>query len=169
MAAFYTTPTNLSGGYIVYKGSRRQRGAGIFGSLRQYMSPIGRQALQGIKKIARNKTVQNIAKKAAAKGAEVLTTVAVDALHGRDVGESLRERSREAALRALTGDASAQAPPSRKRKASSAGRRSRKRAKKLKQRKRLGPAKQILQGPPPKRRRQGTGLSRAALNRRSLF
>ena len=110
-ANFYTAPTNMSGGYTVYGGYRRQRGAGIFGSFRKYMAPIGRQAFSGLKSIARNKTVQDIAKKAAAKGAEVLTGVAVDALQGRNIGESLRERGREVALRTLTGEPSIAPPP----------------------------------------------------------
>lgn len=114
VAHFYAAPSNQSGGFIVYQGARRQRGAGSFGSFRRFMAPVGRQALQGIKTVgrqavqgiktvARNKTVQNIAKQAAAKGAEIATGVAVDALQGRNIGEALKERSRDVALRTLTG------------------------------------------------------------------
>ena len=111
---FYSAPSSMSGGYIVYGGYRRQRGAGFRASFRNFMAPIktqaasfakqaGKQAVRGIKALARNETVRNIAKTAATKGAEVLTGVAVDALHGRDAGESFRERSRQAALDVLTG------------------------------------------------------------------
>ena len=154
---FYAAPSYMTGGYAVYGGYRRQRGAGILGSFRNFMAPIGRQALQGIKSIARNKTVRDIAKQAAAKGAEVLTGVAVDALQGRNIGESFRERGREAALRTLTG----QSGPT-------PGQKKRKKSKKLKQKKRMLPAKSLLQGPPAKKRRHNK-LSRAALNRKKLF
>ena len=163
---FYTDPSYQRGGYTVYGGYRRQRGAGVFGSFRNFMAPIGRQALSGIKNIARNKTVQNLAKQAAAKGAEVLTGVAVDALQGRNIGESFKQRGKEAVINVLTGDPPASAP-SRKRK----------RGKKLKQKKRLPPAKQqkkrlppakqTVRGPPSKKRRKAK--SRAALNRKNLF
>ena len=101
-ANFYAAPSVMSGaGFTVYGGYRRQRGAGIFGSFRKYMAPIGRQALSGMKTVAANKSVQNMAKQAAAKGAEVLTGVAIDAIHGRNVGDSFQQRGREVALRAL--------------------------------------------------------------------
>ena len=120
------------------------------------MAPIGRQALSGLKSIAKNKTVQKIAKKAAEKGAQVLTEVAVDALHGRDIGESFKERSRDVALNSLGVRSNAQAKPRPRKRA----------ARKLKQKKRSAPAKTIAQ-PPAKRRRRN--LSRAALNRKNLF
>jgi hypothetical protein len=112
------------------------------------LAPIGRQALQGMKSIANNKTVRHLAKEAAKRGTEVLAGVAVDALQGRNVGEALTERSREMALRALTGEGN---KPVKKRKQF---KQSRKR-----------PKKNHSQPPPNKRRR----LSRAALNRKSLF
>ena len=152
---FYSAPSNMAGGYIVYKGSRRQRGAGIFGSFRKFLVPAGRQALSGIKKLASNKTVQNIAKKAAETGAEVLTNVAVDALQGRNIGESFKERGQQAAMNALAGKS---APVARQRM-----------KKKFKQkRKRLPASKQLAGqgGPPTKKRRT---ISRAALNRKQLF
>lgn len=171
---FYSAPSTMAGGYTVYGGYRRQRGAGVFGSFRKYMAPIGRQALsgmktvgkhaaRGVKKLAKNKLVQNIAKKAAETGAEVLTGVAVDALQGRNVGESLKSRGREVLMNKLTGDAHDPAPSPPRRK-------SRKSTKKLKQKKRSASANSFKQGPPPpptkKRRRV---LSRAALNRKQLF
>lgn len=149
----------MTGGYTVYGGYRRQRGGGIFGSFRKMMAPVGRQALSGIKAIARNKTVRNIAKQAAAKGAEVLAGVAVDALQGRNIGESFKERGREVAMQTLTGEVPPVAGRKRKHK-------SRAQSKKLKQRKKLPPAKQLYKRPVKKRRRK---LSRAALNRELLF
>ncbi len=159
---FYSAPSYMTGGFTIYGGYRRQRGAGIFGSFRKIMAPIGRQAISGLKKVAQNKTVQDIAKKAAAKGAEVLTGVAVDALQGRNIGESFKERGRDVALRTLTGQAPAptSVAPSRKRKRSKSVR------KKLKQRKRLPPARELLK-PPAKRRRHS--VSRAKANRKNLF
>ena len=85
---FNTAPSNMTGGMIMYGGYRRQRGAGAFGSFRKYMAPIGRQVLQGLKSIAKNKTVRSRAKTAAQKGAEVTTSVAVDALQRRDICEA---------------------------------------------------------------------------------
>ena len=172
---FYTAPSNMTGGMIVYGGYRRQRGAGAFGSFRKYMAPIGRQALQGLKSIAKNKTVRSIAKTAAQKGAEVLTGVAVDALQGRDVGEAFKERAREVALRSLTGEPTDVVPVINKRKrrrrlqqtSNQIKRKQVKQVKNLKQRKRRPSAKIVLRGPPSKRRRRA--LSRAALNRRDLF
>ena len=170
---FYTAPSNMAGGMIVYGGYRRQRGAGAFGSFRKYMAPIGRQALQGLKTIAKNKTVRNIAKTAAQKGAEVLTSVAVDALQGRDINEAFKERAREVALRTLTGEPTDVVPANnqRKRKRRQSNnqikRKQVKQAKNFKQRKRQASAKVVLRRPPAKRRRRT--LSRAALNRRDLF
>lgn len=154
--AFYAAPSSMSGGYTVYGGYRRQRGAGIFSSFRKYMAPIGRQAISGLKTIARNKAVQEIAKKAATKGAEVLTGVAVDALQGRNVGEAFKERARNATLEALGATSPEQYAKPTPRKQT---------RRKFKQKKRLPPAKAIAQPPTKKRRKQ----SRAALNRKNLF
>ena len=173
---FYTAPSNMAGGYVVYGGYRRQRGAGIMGSVRKYMAPlrnnmaiVGRQAVRGLKSVAQNKTVRNLAKNAALKGAEVLTSVAVDALQGRDIGESFRERGREAALRTLTGEPSNITPtPVRKSRAKKRKQSTTRVVRKLKQKKRsMGPAKQLLQAPAKKRRRKHS--SRAARNRLELF
>ena len=166
---FYTAPSSMAGGFTVYGGYRRQRGAGVLGSFRKFMAPVGRQALSGIKSFARNKTVQQIAKQAAAKGAEVLTGVAVDALQGRNIGESLKERSRDAALRTLTGAPAAPAPAPAPAAAAAAPSRGRKKmhGKRLKQKKRLPSSKVLSQAPARKKRR--CTASRAALNRRDLF
>lgn len=172
-ANFYATPsTMVGGGFTVYGGYRRQRGAGVFGSFRKYLAPVGRQALSGIKQIARNKTVQKIAKQAAAKGAEVLSGVAIDALQGRNIGESFKERGREVALRTLTGETAAAAAPAtnrnRKRQANrSKSRKGKRAATRLKQRKRSASFNALKKATPAKKRRRT--LSRAALNRRDLF
>ena len=111
-ANFYASPSSMTGGFNfpVYSGKRRQRGGKLFGSFRNFMAPIGKQLLQGVKTVARNQTVQNVAKNLAKRGTEVLASVAVDALHGRNVGEAFKERTREAALSALTGSPSAHEP-----------------------------------------------------------
>ena len=159
-ANFYSIPSNQVGGYIVYGSQRRQRGAGVFGSFRKFMAPIGRQALAGVKSIAKNKTVQDIAKKAAAKSAEVLTGVAVDALQGHNVHESLKERSRIAALEALTGKSAAESTPvTKKRKRTGASAISTPSAKKQKQVKRLKQKKrsasfQAIKAPAAKKRKR---------------
>ena len=145
---FYTAPSYMTGGYAVYGGYRRQRGGGIFGSFRTMMAPMGRQMVKGMKSMAANKTVRKIAKKVAEKGAEVAAGVALDALHGRNIGESIKERSRDAALQAITGP-SQPSPQRRKRK--------------LKQKKRSSSSKP--QPPPRKRRRQ----YRSAARQRELF
>lgn len=79
--------------FAVYGGYRRQRCAGLFGSFRNYLAQVGRQALNGVK-LASNKTEQN-REKGDRNRAEVLTSVAVDALQDGKVGESLMERSLE--------------------------------------------------------------------------
>lgn len=213
--AFYSAPSHMAGGYIVYRGQRRQRGAGTFGSIRSIMAPMrrptmrgirtagrttmrgmrragqstrkgmrsvgktvlkgvkrtGRTAVKGAKSLAKNKTFRNIAKLAATKGAEVLTSVAVDALQGRNVGESFKDRGREVALRSL-GAAETSSPrsstPLSKRKQKRVINQEIKRLRKLKQNKRPA-ADDIHFVAPPKKRRRPRGLSRAALNRRQLF
>lgn len=153
LGGFYSAPSYMTGG-LIYSGSRRRlRGGGFLGSMRSVLAPVGRQALQGLKSLARNQTVRNFAKEAAKRGTEVLAGVAVDALQGRNVGESLKQRSREMALQTLTGE---NKPPKRKKMI--------KTKKQFKQsRKRKNPKSQPQ--PPQKRRR----LSRAANNRKSLF
>ena len=170
---FYSSPSNMAGGYVVYSGYRRQRGAGVFGSIRRYMAPIGKQAwsglktagthaARGVKRLAKTKLVQDIAKKAAETGAEVLSGVAVDALQGRNVGESIKSRGRDVLLNKLTGGPAPPPPPPQAAK-------SRKWKKKLKQKKRSAASSTnfLQQAPPAKKRRRV--LSRAALNRKQLF
>ena len=150
----------MSGGaFTIYSGTRRQKGGGILGSIRKVMSPVGRNMLKGIKTIAKNKTVRDIAKVAAQKGAEVLTNVAVDALQGQHIGQSLGQRTKQAALEALTGNASSNEPAQKRRKVTVKSSYINT-SKKLKQKKGLK-RKKITRG---KKR-----LSRAELNRKQLF
>ena len=94
-AEFYSKPTFATGGmYHVYNSSRPQNGSGVLGSVASFLTPMGKLAMRGLS--------SKIGKKVAAKGAEVLTGVAVDALRGQRVGESMKKRSRDAALEALT-------------------------------------------------------------------
>ena len=150
MNNFYANPSSAAGGgYLVY---RVQRGGGRFGAFRNFMAPIGKSALAGIKSIAKNQTVRNIAKKAAATGAEILTGVAVDALQGRDIHQAFKDRSKEAALNVLTGQSSS-SDVGKRRLRSSSKRGSRKRRKSLKQTQAL-PAIHALKAPPSKKRRR---------------
>ena len=92
---FYSQPSFASGRpYRIYNSSRPQNGSGILSSIASFLAPIGKMAIRGL--------TGNIGRKVASKGAEVLTGVAVDALRGQHVGESLKRRARNAALDALT-------------------------------------------------------------------
>ena len=92
---FYSQPSFASGRtYRFYNSSRPQNGPGILSSIASFLAPIGKMAIRGL--------TGNIGRKVASKGAEVLTGVAVDALRGQHVGESLKRRARNAALDALT-------------------------------------------------------------------
>lgn len=86
---FYSQPTSASGGsFRVYTSSRPQNGSGVLSSLVSFLAPIGRFAMRALR--------GRIGKRVAAKGAEVLTGVAADALRGKRVGESVKKRSLEA-------------------------------------------------------------------------
>ena len=160
-STFYSAPTYMSGGaFTIYSGSRRQKGGGFLGSMRKMISPVGRNMLKGMKAIARNKTVRDMAKVAARKGAEVLTNVAVDALQGQHIGQSLGRRAKQAALESLTGNIPSDEPaPKRRRVAVNSSYVNT--SKKLKQKKSLRGKKKLTRG---KKR-----LSRAELNRKELF
>lgn len=150
---FYSRPTFMSGGlYRVYAGSRPQHGSGILSNIRSYMAPLGSTALRGLKSVARNKTFRQVAKKAAEKGAEVLTGVAVDALQGEHIGESLKSRSRQAALETLVG------PPSN----NSRRKKLKQNQKSKKTKKRLPSATEAIKQPVTKKRR-------LKINRGELF
>ena len=129
------------GSLIVYSGSRRQRGGSLFSS---FKSGVGRGAkfagaqmikgakfagrniasgvkytgkniASGVKKAAKNEVVREIAKQAAQKGTEIAASAAIDALQGRNIGEALKERSREAVIKTLTGESNTNQPRRRKR------------------------------------------------------
>ena len=123
---------------------------------RNNSSSIGKRLVSGVKSLARNKTLRRMGKKALVKGAEIGAQVAVDALTGRHIGESITTRSKEAALETLTGQ-----------RATSIKRPSIHLRRKLKQRKRAAPFSIDKSQPPGKRLRKAR--SRARLNRRQLF
>ena len=128
-AEFYARPSYMNGGaFTIYSGSRRQKGGGILGSIRNALMPAGRTAMKALKSLARNKTVRGLAKQAVKRGTQVLTNVAVDALQGQDIGQSFKRHGKEAALQAIVGDdedeEDYEAPPKKRRK---------KKSKKLKQ------------------------------------
>ena len=150
---FYSAPSNQIGGYIVYGGYRRQRGAGAFGSFRKFLAPVASQAFQGVKSFVKSKQARNLGRNIVSKGVSTLGSVAADALQGRNVGEAIKERSKEAALQALTGN-----------NTSSSSGKKRKR-KNLKQKKRSHSSQAAShQAPPAKKRRKAS--SRAAQKRR---
>ena len=117
---------------------------------------FGKHLASGVKSLAGSRTLQRMGRKALVKGAELGAQVAVDALTGRHVGDSITERSKETALEALTGE-----------RAKSIKRPSVHLQRKLKQRKRLAPFRSHRSLPPGKRLRKAR--SRARLNRRQLF
>lgn len=164
-SSFYANPSYMNGGsFTIYSGSRRQRGGGFLGSLRSVMKPVGQNIIKGVKAIARNKAVQDIAKAAAQTGTQLLANVAVDALHGQDIRDSFSNRGKQAALNILTGDNDS--PPSKKRKMivnnnSSYVNTQEAPSRKLKQKK----GKTIVR----KNYRRQKRLSRAELNRKDLF
>ena len=109
---FYTSPSYMSGGaYTIYSGARRHRGGSFLGSLSRFMAPISRQAVSGLKTLAQNKTVRDIAKQAITRGAEAAANVTADALQGRDIADAIKQHSKEAAFNVY---ADATQPQSRK-------------------------------------------------------
>ena len=149
---FYSVPSNQAGGYIVYGGYRRQRGAGAFGSFRKFLAPAASQAFKGVKSFAKSRQAQKLGQKLISTGVSTLGNVAADALQGRNVGEAIKERSKEAALQTLTGNNSS----------------SGKKHKNLKQNKRSHPSQAASQqAPSAKKRRKAS--SRAQKHRKELF
>ena len=172
--SFYASPSYLSGGsYTIYSGARRHRGGSFLGSLSKFMAPIGRQAFSGLKTLARNKTVRDIAKQAIVKGAEAAANVTADALQGRNVGNAIQEHSKEAALNVL---ANSTQPTSRKLKQNKD--RSRKVSYSLPAQKRKRPApatkskgikRKRSKSRPPQPSKRKRSLSRAERQRKELF
>lgn len=105
----------MSGGaFTIYSGARRHRGGSLLGSLSRFVAPLGRQAFTGIRKLAQNKTVRNIAKQAIAKGAEAAANVTADALQGRNVADALKQHSKQAVVTVLDDTMQSPPPPPRK-------------------------------------------------------
>ena len=152
------------GSFTIYSGSRRQRGGGFLGSLRNVMKPVGQNLIRGVKAIAKNKAVQDIAKAAAQTGTQLLANVAVDALHGQNIRDSFTNRGKQAALNLLSGENDS--PPKKKRKVivndnSSYVNTKKSSSQKLKQKNRPTVVR--------KNHRRVKRLSRAELNRKDLF
>ena len=45
-AQFYSRPSYSGGGFPVFSGSRRQRGRGVFGSIKRFLQPVGSSLLK---------------------------------------------------------------------------------------------------------------------------
>ena len=80
-ALFYSRPTH-GGGFPVFAGSRRQRGGGIFGSLKNFFLPVA-------KKIGRSLFSQ---------GVGLAKDIAEDALAGKSIKSSFLDRGKSRAL-----------------------------------------------------------------------
>lgn len=117
---------------------------------------FGKQLATGAKSLLASKTLRQIGKRALRTGAEIGTQVAVDALAGRHIGDSITTRTKEAALETLTGQ-----------RTSGMKRPSVQVRRKLKQRKRAATFNFDKSAPPGKRLRKAR--SRARLNRMQLF
>ena len=75
-AEFYSRPSynyRGAGGFPIFSGSRRQRGGGIFGSLKSFFTPIAKK----------------VGKKLMKHGIGLATDVAKDALLGKNMKDSL--------------------------------------------------------------------------------
>ena len=84
-ADFYSRPSNefRGGGFPVFSGSRRQRGGGFFGSLKNFFLPIA-------KKLGRSLFTQ---------GVGLANDVAFDTMEGKNIKESLKERGKARAVK----------------------------------------------------------------------
>ncbi|MEL7306371.1 MAG: hypothetical protein AAGK05_00105 [Pseudomonadota bacterium] len=79
-AAFYASPTYVQsgGGVPIFSGSRRQRGGGILGAIKNFFLPM----LQGVKRQAINRAKSEVL--------GLAKNVAWDAIRGKNVGQSLK-------------------------------------------------------------------------------
>lgn len=84
-AQFYSHPSYVGRGLPVYSGSRRQSGGSIFGALGRMILPI----------------LRPLGKSLAKRAVGVASNVAMDALDGRKIGESLKRRGIAAAKQGL--------------------------------------------------------------------
>ena len=83
-ADFYSRPSQeyRGGGFPIFSGSRRQRGGGIFGSLKSIFMPV----------------VKNLGRRLISQGIGLAGDVAKDALLFRNVGNSLKQNARRRAI-----------------------------------------------------------------------
>ena len=81
-AAFYSQPSYVQrgGGLPVYSGSRRQRGGSILGALKSFIMPIFQTVKRSVVKQGKQAAL-NMAK-----------NVALDAISGRNIGNSIKTR-----------------------------------------------------------------------------
>lgn len=88
-AAFYASPTYVQrgGGVPIFSGSRRQRGGGILGAIKNFFMPL----LQGVK--------QKVINRAKSEAWGLAKNVAMDAMRGRNVGQSLKTHGLQSAKR----------------------------------------------------------------------
>ena len=157
-ALFYSQPSH-GAGFPVFMGSRRQRGGGLFGSLKKFFLPIA-------KKVGRNLLSQ---------GVGLAKDVMQDAMEGKNIKSSFLDRGKSraidfgkstaregvSALQNMLGRGSRRAPRRRKHtKRLSAKRISRKRSRKR--------ARKPLRKP-SRKRKSGTSHTRKAKRRRTNF
>ena len=154
-ALFYSRPSH-GAGFPVFMGSRRQRGGGIFGSLKNFFLPVA-------KKVGRNLLSQ---------GVGLAKDVMQDALEGKNIKSSFLDRGKSraidfgktaakegvSALQNMIGKGSRRAPQRRRRiKRASAKRISQKRLRKR------------AHKPASRKRKAQTSHSRKAKRRRTNF
>ena len=84
-AQFYSQPSHVGGGFPVYSGSRRQSGGNIFGALSRMVLPL----------------LRPLGKALGRRAIGVASNVALDALNGKSVGQSFKQRSAAAAKKGL--------------------------------------------------------------------
>ena len=109
-AAFYSRASHAGGGFPIFSGSRRMRGGGIFGALARLVIPT-------VKRVG-----VSLLKKGARQAVGLAKDVAIDAMAGRNVKDSLKQhgiaRAKNVGRAAITSLTSATArKASRKRKA----------------------------------------------------
>ena len=83
-ASFYSQPSHdfRGGGFPVFAGSRRQRGGGIFGTLKSSFAPVAK----------------TVGKSLLSHGLGLARDVAHDALAGRSIKDSLLDRGKSRAV-----------------------------------------------------------------------
>ena len=82
-ATFYSRPSYVGGGGVIFSGARRQRGGSIFGALKSVVMPVLKRVGRSFGRIA-TKNALGLA-----------TDVISDTLSGRNVKDSLKNRGRE--------------------------------------------------------------------------